>query len=74
MNINDGKHQPYGIISDIVNIKCFDEQGAYEVVSMAQFGYYNKDSLLDGIDKREQLLSLNGEDNPIIFCYEFKDQ
>jgi hypothetical protein len=58
----------------IVNIKCFDEKGAYEVVSMSQFSYYNKDSLLDSIDRREQLLSLNGEDNPIIFCYEFKDK
>ena len=57
-----------------IDIKCTDEKGAYEVVSMAQFDLY-RNLILDNIDKREQLLDLKIEDaNPVIFFYEFKDR
>lgn len=57
-----------------IDIKCIDEKGAYEIVSMAQFDLY-RNLILDNIDKREQLLALNVENaNPVIFFYEFKNR
>jgi len=53
--------------------RCTDDKGAYEAVAMDQFLLYYKDLLLDDVDKRDQLLALDENSNPIIFYYEFKD-
>jgi len=53
--------------------RCVDNNGAYEVLEMDQFFFGYRELLLDNLDKREQLLALKEESNPVIFYYEFKD-
>ena len=54
-------------------LKCRDEKGNfYEFIGMEEFVHY-RDALVNDLDKREQLLTLSDEANPIIFYYEVND-
>lgn len=56
------------------NFGFYDSSGAYMMINAYEvFEEVEKNNIVSNLDKKEQLLKLKEDDNPVIFYYEFKD-